>query len=1123
MSLEADFIRKKVRAVLSNHPNGLTFTQLRKQLLQNSPRFKDLSSEELMHLLESDPRFSCQNDRYSLSLELSSSSEEPTVSRPRASETVPATRWDLFRRLCKYYIDCLYLSSAQSISLSPEQEGRKFCAIAGGHNYWGNVCEKTPFRIRLIGDLASFALHLKTTITGPTVLLASPVQFKCWTQKNTGELKVFYLPVLLQPATTKIEGEFIQFTPLGHPRVNGKWLDSEFRGQEQQNEFLEKLGLREPEDGNNFGEFEPKLKEAHQTLTALLKGKFKEHPDLTRFPEAPGFNTLCQPEHTGLYHRLWVIAITDPMFTRGLIKDLDDIAAVPDEELDRTALRSLFPHDPPQNPAPESQTGNEEQTSTIPIQVQELNDEQEEAVAVTRRHPLTKITGPPGTGKSTVVRHVILNALFENRKTLFSSTNHQALEAVIPQLNALTHTGFVVVHSSSKGGSGVEFHELLSALLDLPEQQNAVPEYQKTLEELRTLNRSITDLRDVITSEAELKDRYCELEVEIVESSKQLGSDDNLDLKYNPDLPESASLEPPLQDLERHLQRSPSWFYRIWRKFFPVADPSFQEARGLLQKCSPQPFVGLQEIDVITLQRELKNMTPLLQRNDLLKEQENSIAAISRHPSRTHRIDELDQAWQQEEPLVKQLIGHWWRSRNQDLSAGELEFWSTLKAIIKTYGNQNSAPGKIREKFREHLELLLHRFPAWATTSLSARRSIPLKPAVFDDLLIDEASQCDIASVVPLLFRSKNAIAVGDPMQLNVTSKIPRKEHLQLLKQSRLDDADLARYWFTSGSFFDLVSGSPELEMENRVQLKEHYRCHPRLSDYFNRMFYQDTLVVRTNTHRLRYPGNCQEPCQWTDLPSKIEPGYPRSPIDLGQAKAVVQELKRLEAEDYDGTVGVIAPFRRQTDRIQDLAHKELRKATIQNWDLVIHTVDGFQGGERDLILFSLVGGADMPRGGLWFLKNDKNRFNVAVSRARAVLHIFGDQQWAGNCEIPHIQQLAQLPTHSEQQRFRSDLVGPVWEPLLAEQMKRHGLEFTQQYHTQGFYLDFAIFKGDLKLNIEVDGETYHKDASGRRRGEDLYRDRILIASGWKVLRFWVYELKEDIDRCLNEIDTILQ
>jgi len=233
--------------------------------------------------------------------------------------------------------------------------------------------------------------------------------------------------------------------------------------------------------------------------------------------------------------------------------------------------------------------------------------------------------------------------------------------------------------------------------------------------------------------------------------------------------------------------------------------------------------------------------------------------------------------------------------------------------------------------------------------------------------------------------------------------------------------------------------------------------------------------------------------------------------------------LKRLEAEDYDGTVGVIAPFRRQTDRIQDLAHKELRKATIQNWDLVIHTVDGFQGGERDLILFSLVGGEDMPRGGLWFLKNDKNRFNVAVSRARAVLHIFGDQQWAGNCEIPHIQQLAQLPTHSEQQHFRSDLVGPVWEPLLAEQMKRHGLEFTQQYHTQGFYLDFAIFKGDLKLNIEVDGETYHKDASGRRRGEDLYRDRILIASGWKVLRFWVYELKEDIDRYINEIDTILQ
>src|SRR5262245_15807752 len=60
------------------------------------------------------------------------------------------------------------------------------------------------------------------------------------------------------------------------------------------------------------------------------------------------------------------------------------------------------------------------------------------------------------------------------------------------------------------------------------------------------------------------------------------------------------------------------------------------------------------------------------------------------------------------------------------------------------------------------------------------------------------------------------------------------------------------------------------------------------------------------------------------------------------------------------------------------------------------------------IILFSLCGGPDMPRGATIFLRENPNLFNVAVSRARAVLHIVGNREWALNCGVSFIEKLAE-------------------------------------------------------------------------------------------------------------------
>lgn len=61
---------------------------------------------------------------------------------------------------------------------------------------------------------------------------------------------------------------------------------------------------------------------------------------------------------------------------------------------------------------------------------------------------------------------------------------------------------------------------------------------------------------------------------------------------------------------------------------------------------------------------------------------------------------------------------------------------------------------------------LLEAFPCWCVTTYAISGSLPMKSGLFDVAIIDEASQCDIASCFPILFRAKKAVIVGDDKQL---------------------------------------------------------------------------------------------------------------------------------------------------------------------------------------------------------------------------------------------------------------------------------------------------------------------------------------------------------------------
>jgi very-short-patch-repair endonuclease len=79
------------------------------------------------------------------------------------------------------------------------------------------------------------------------------------------------------------------------------------------------------------------------------------------------------------------------------------------------------------------------------------------------------------------------------------------------------------------------------------------------------------------------------------------------------------------------------------------------------------------------------------------------------------------------------------------------------------------------------------------------------------------------------------------------------------------------------------------------------------------------------------------------------------------------------------------------------------------------------------------------------------------------------------------------------------------------------------QYEIGTYRLDFALFpKNNSKIAIELDGHTYHERTEDQAV-HDRARDRFLQENGWSTLRFHRKEIEENLDRCIDQVNRIIQ
>ena len=92
---------------------------------------------------------------------------------------------------------------------------------------------------------------------------------------------------------------------------------------------------------------------------------------------------------------------------------------------------------------------------------------------------------------------------------------------------------------------------------------------------------------------------------------------------------------------------------------------------------------------------------------------------------------------------------------------------------------------------------------------------------LFDLVIFDEASQCDIASALPLLARAKRAVIVGDDRQLAFISQIGIKQDRNLMVANGLPARGTGRFSQGRKSLFDLARSTPDVPA---IMLRDQYR-----------------------------------------------------------------------------------------------------------------------------------------------------------------------------------------------------------------------------------------------------------------------------------------------------------
>lgn len=404
----------------------------------------------------------------------------------------------------------------------------------------------------------------------------------------------------------------------------------------------------------------------------------------------------------------------------------------------------------------------------------------------------------------------------------------------------------------------------------------------------------------------------------------------------------------------------------------------------------------------------------------------------------------------------------------------------------------------------------------WIMPHWRVSESLPSELALFDLVIVDEASQSDLWAL-PSILRAKKLLVVGDNKQVSPSAVGMKEADVRMLHARFLRALPFGDVLSPEKSVYDLAS---VLFASDLTRLREHFRCVEPIIEFSNRLCYNGEikcLRVPTAEERITPP--------LVDVHVVDGEREGRGKVNRIEAQAIIDEIKVITSDPSFAkrTIGVVSLLGGDQARyIFDQLIAQIGEEKIIAHKIRCGDAMTFQGREADIVMISMVSDGDNVRA----LSGEmyEQRFNVAVSRARDRLYLFRSFRREDIREtdlraklVAHFQNPLRRDTERKgRERCESDFERSVYDRL-----NQAGYRVIPQVPAGGYRIDIVVEgNGGKRLAVECDGDQYHGSDMWMA---DLQRQRTLERAGWTFWRCWGSSFYRDPDSCMADLFATLQ